>query len=645
MDKAKKTKSKPTAFNPLQEKSRIRRLIHLPKWAWTVSGFPGVNPKATTKPRYIRWSLIVAFKLRRIYFPLMSVRIVLLTLLSFILCYFLPQRHTGLSHVFAITSSAAALQVLTVIIGSLAAILAIIFSIVLVVVGIVRKYAYRGKLSDVFGYYPLRELLLFYVTAVVSSLYVLATISDTLTIRSIHLICLEIYFFVVALLALYPAVKGLLDVTDPVTTVPRLIKEIKKSVAQFGRFSLTGDSEVIPAEVTHPIFVLRDIAIKALSENDEVTTMQIINSMSRRLSVLVKQEKDAQNRRSIIDAFLLVWRSLMLRAVMLESEGVLFCLIDAIKAINVSTAKRDFTWFEVLELNRFHLELISKSLEGGYEEVATRAVYLLGGVFEWNIPNIPPASELFMFADNKALATFDKDSEKDLKWEHLTSDLIRLLGSAAEEAIKYNNEAVARAALSNLSGLIYKVDRAEQLSDHQKGVIIAQICWTIRDNVINGIDKLNISQLFLFIPGLDSYTHTGVLTSNKDYSKFPIIYYKDMYRRAIKKDVLTGYNLDGLRMVAFSLKDKLKNGDFKRVHKLMLYLVVLLDDVREKTESQETELARECYLAAYDKLKSIQLLVKELNDAEINNSIATALKKFKNISQLRKMQNNYDDLW
>jgi hypothetical protein len=118
-----------------------------------------------------------------------------------------------------------------------------------------------------------------------------------------------------------------------------------------------------------------------------------------------------------------------------------------------------------------------------------------------------------------------------------------------------------------------------------------------------------------------------------------------MYRRAIKKDVLTGYNLDGLRMVAFSLKDKLKNGDFKRVHKLMLYLVVLLDDVREKTESQETELARECYLAAYDKLKSIQLLVKELNDAEINNSIATALKKFKNISQLRKMQNNYDDLW
>jgi hypothetical protein len=627
-----------------KQPSRLERIIGFPKWAWVVSGLPGVNFK-TSKPWYIRASLITAYHLRKMYYPLKSFRIVILSLIAIIICYLIPQRHSGIGHFFVISSSAAAIQLLTVIIGSLSAILAVIFSIVLVVVGVIRKYAYRGKISSVFGYYPLRELLLFYGVVVVSSMYVLATIGQSLTLRSIHLIDLEVYLYIAALIGLYPAMRSLLDVTDPVSSVPRQLKEIKKGVAQFGRFAMAGESEIIPAEAAHPIFVLRDIAIKALAENDEVTTIQIVNSMSKRLGELVKEEPAPEERRSIIGAFILVWRSIMIRAVRLESEGVLLCLLEAIKSINLDTSKRDFKWFELMELDRFHFELISKAIEAGFEEVAIRGIYLVEGSLEWNIPNIPPAKDLYSFAKHVKGEVWNSDSDRELKWEHLTSEPIRLLSNICSVAIKFNNENVTRAAISNLSALIPKINDAKQLSDKQKGVTIAQLSWSIRDAVVEALDNMEMSQFFLLMPGISDFDYRGLMTSNKEYSKFPFIYYKDMYRKAISKDQLTSFTIDPIRMAAYSLVNKLKTGSFKRVHKLLMYLIVLLDDIREHSKDRKTEQAKECYLAAYDKMKDIQKIVKELNDDEINSAIKNNLKKFKDITALRKTRNHYDDLW
>jgi len=635
---------KPTPPAAPKPPNKLMRILKFPKWAWVVSGLPGVNFK-DGKPLYIRLSLITAFHLRKIYYYLMGLRVIILALIALIICYLTPQRHSDINHIFLISSPAAAIQLLTVIIGSLSAIIAVIFSILLVVVGVIRKYAYRGKISSILSYYPVRELLLFYGIVVISSVYVLATLSDSLTLRSIHLISLEVYFYIIALIGLYPALRSLLDVTDPVTSVPRSLKEIKKGVSQFGRFAMSGESEVIPAEVAHPIFVLRDIAIKALAENDEVTTIQIINSMSKRLSELVEEENDAQNRRGIIGAFILVWRSIMIRAVRLESEGVLLSILEAIKSININMSKRDFKWFESMELNRFHFELISKAIEAGFEEVAVRGTYLIEGTVEWNIPNIPPAKDLYSFAEHPEGETWNNDSDRELKWEYLTSNPIRQLGNVCSVAIKFNNENLARTAISNLSSLIPKFEEANHLSDQQKGIIISQISWQIRDGVIQALDNMKVSQFFLLIPDLDDYTHEGVMVSDKDYSKFPIIFYKDMFRKAIEKDQLSSFTIDNIRMASYPLVKKLKSGDFKRVRKILLYLVTLLDDIRDHTKNRKTVQAKESYLAAYDKMVDIQKSVEELKDKEINKYIEDNLKKFNNIDKLRESQNSYDDLW
>jgi hypothetical protein len=451
--------------------------------------------------------------------------------------------------------------------------------------------------------------------------------------------------FVVALLVLYPTLKKLLDASDPRSPIPELLKTLGKGVSQFGRFALTHDSEVIPAEASHPLFILRDIAIKTLAEDDEVTTIRIVYGMSERLDQIVSSTPDAQERRNIIDAFLLVWRSLMLRAIRLESEGVLLALVDVIKAINVSTSKREFMWYETLELHSFHTELISRTAQAGFDEVAKRAIYLLEGIFEWNVPkNLPPADELYDFNDSKPEESRPHDSDKELKWHHLTFDFIGIVRSVALTMVDIKSETLTAAGVSVLDSMLGQVAKAN-LTDRQKGMILAQTSYSIKEVTLAALEKENIAQFFLFLPALDRYTHEEIAVSDKDYSKYPFIFYRDIFKKAIEKGKLSSYIIDTLRMLSFRLRDKLKQGQFDKPRKLLFFLIDLIDDIRTNTQDRLNEQDQECYIAAYDTLQSIQEIVTDLNDKEVNERIKKSLKKFSKIQSLKKTQDKGDGLW
>jgi hypothetical protein len=178
-------------------------------------------------------------------------------------------------------------------------------------------------------------------------------------------------------------------------------------------------------------------------------------------------------KREIINSFLIVFRTISRQAIRLHQEGTLMTVLDVIETLHNFCAENKTPWHELIELNQFISDFLQEILITGLDEISSRGLYMIERIMKKHLEkNIPKEEEIWTlhFHQNEN-NEIKHEPEKDLQWEHVANEYIRILSNITEKAIRLHKGETVRTGMIALSRVVSDVLNM-QLGDLQKHFII-----------------------------------------------------------------------------------------------------------------------------------------------------------------------------
>lgn len=541
-----------------------------------------------------------------------------------------------------ISDSQSVINLLASIIAALSSILGIIVAILLVAFQILRKTYATYAVRDVFDNTSLLSLFTLFVMTIIVSSISLAGIENPLSIRNINLSYVSFFSFTICLAVLYPLSKNIISSVRSKTRIKDIVSEIdKEKISQLFdqshhiRPRIPEPSKQMSVLEENPLYLLSEISIRAIKEDDRLLPKMILYESTNRLVFLIgKEVKSKGDIRLLIRAFLIIIENSASQAIRQRKQSVLRSIFTVIREIHLFCASKKIVWHELIELNNTLNEIIEKAIKKDMEDAALSGFYTIGDICKAHLQtNIPEQEELWMlhFSLGKK-KNLPADTDKDLQWKAVSDGFPDMAFSLSKKAIELGKANIVNNGLFCLYTIISSTANIE-LGNLQKEYIISK-CYLHSERILlKCADKNLYGRLSPSFP----FSHTlilRILSKNLSFSKIPIIRFCETLIKLAEKEFFDPFLLNELGTIGRHSITKIKGNNIYT--KSLLFICDSLNEIRKILEKEEPIISKSYYLELYKQVKSFEKWMEKENKSHQSayEKISQLLIQFKDIESL-----------
>jgi hypothetical protein len=429
------------------------------------------------------------------------------------------------------------LTILTIIPTALSSILGILVAIMLVLFGTLRKIYASNAFKELLQSYKLKSLFTLYISTILIS--ILAIVKK----ENIFLSYLSILLFFACIIILYPLFKSALDKPTSKIKIKKIIDEITfENINKISRMARARIDPPIPLNYQlkiieeHPIFILKEITIRAIKNYEKITLKVILSESTNRLLNLLKENDGSYDNRNIINTFLTILSNAIDQAIEQKEEEILYIVLIEIEEIHKFCAKNNILWHDVIELNETLDNLLEKSVKNGFNEVVFRGIFTVKRIlFMHLLENVPIENKLnLLYLGKKIKKDISDNYEEEIQWEMVSTTYLGMLSSVVKKSIELKKEQLIFTGINCFSNIASEI-MSLSLGNFQKKDIISTCYYYIETYILECAEnKIKITR-FAF----NYLVIEKALKNDTVYSKIPLIRFAETLIQLSKKGALS----------------------------------------------------------------------------------------------------------
>lgn len=593
-----------------------------------------------TKHRLVRlWRFIVAKFSHEPY----RLAVLLLLLLLEVLALFGIDKEFSFGLYF--DQQSAIVEVFSVVIGALAAILGIVIAFLIATFEMNKRYLSSNYAESLFRNDTLRGLVVLYVGTIIISLSGLVAINSKEVSLITNLALITSYLFIVCIVVLIPRMRQLVAETNTSKEIAK-IADIMVARASPGYFSI-GEPQ---------LNLLMEIGKKASAEGEESIVIELVNVLNDKLDVLTEylgKDEGIIHRaqpRDMASSFAAIFYVIGKATLLNRQQNITEYAARSLLHLMTIYAQKQQMYYTLIEAEKYFIKLTKAVIADGNEELVSSLVYGFNNFVETQFKhNTPPAEELFMFE------AFDKSRDnKDIKydlnnhWHHISSDYIFKYRDLIKHAIKHSNGDALQTLLSSLQSLSRDIISMDELTDEHKQRTLGQLGYTLEwayTEAINGniITREDNFLIFMLDP---HYDLDEIVKAGQNYSVWNLQRVCKIFLYASKKGVISSQALNNIGTAGRSLKHLIK--DSQLAARAVIYIATILGKIKDVVaDDVKSDLwSAQIYLACYEQARSIQKWDKKVKVRSVTIKLNKLLQEYDRIDDAKQtLKLNEDDLW
>lgn len=523
----------------------------------------------------------------------------------------------------------AAFNILWGIIGALSSIMGIVIAIMLLAFEITQKkynfYAFKTFLGDE----KLKILTSLFLAAITISMITSLTLSDPLIPKNINLTYFSMCLFLVSLFCLLPYSRDIIFQTQSKEKIKKIVSDIDPAVIN------STDYFKIPMEQIedNPLFILSDIGAMSLENSDQLTANVILFECNEKLLWMLSNLPD---KRKSINAFLMIIKIISDRAIKLQSKSTLIAILEIIYEIHIFCANNKLLWDETIELNEFIENFLQETAKFDLDVITRRGLYMIEDIMiEHLYKNIPNENEISRLHINDPAST-PIDSDKNLQWDHVSNDYIKIISNIIEESIEFKNAHISSIGLASLINISSRIAEST-LGDLQKADILWKTYYYAKILSIKSIDN-NLHKKTVFLFPFEPLSILRALEKHAEFSKIPLVAFSEFLLKSAQKDSLDIFTLNCLGTIGRGAADKLNTN---KIYKEALILIIdVVNKLKKIIEINLSEEKKDIYLELYRQTESLKKWTEKITkkDIRLEKILNTTLLKFDKFKMVKKEQ-------
>jgi hypothetical protein len=551
---------------------------------------------------------------------------------------------TRLAELVRITDIQAGTTLLSAIVGSLSSILGILVALILVTFELSRQSYSHHAFRLVFGHPRFLELVTWYLTTILLSLYVLLSLSPPLSLRSNALMMASLVTATISLVILAPSCYAVVRRPHAKSQITTLAAAIGwDAISELGRFrSPRAPADEVAALEENPIFILGELGIRTIRQRDRITPRLILGEFGNRLLELLNAAGNSSlgPRRQIIESFLVGVRPVATVAI---EEGAVETVASAFgfyERVHRFAAEKQLAWHELIELDELADELIALTIKNDLDVVLRNANYTLVRVALGHLRHNVPAEEALWLLQVRAgrdiHALPDRDKTKDAdafnQWRHISDTYTRCIAEGGTRAVVARRRDAVIASFSALQHLRSEITDLP-LGPLQKEDLTFSICTKARHLIASAARDGIYDALML---GLSPFNSFALDRSNGERAdKTLLMQWAATLLEVSAAGRLEGFELNDLGTCGRGLASEVSQQMFPR--QAMLLIAETFDRLRRDIEAKGGPNAKRLYLELREQVLSLQQWLKQANATvlEIDSKIAEVLANFPSYEAFR----------
>jgi len=491
--------------------------------------------------------------------------------------------------------------VLSVIISSLSAILGIVVAIQLVAFEILRRKFYSFAYKEFFKSKNSKYLYIRFIVSIILSILTLLTLKESASNLNYLFTYLSLFLFLYCLIILFPSTKRLMLLSISKEKILELINNI--DIKTIENYTNTSTPESVKQRIetieNNPIYILSDICVRSIMEEDRITPHFILIETGSRLIDLLNNSDKRNEARTIINSFFMIYKPTFIKAIHYKQSGVISTLLDVIERLHNYCADNKFVWVSMIEMDEDIEKIIIRLIKEGNTDLSQRGIWLLKRVFLKQLfNNLPPEEEidcLFDFDPDRKV-----DHDKSSQWNHIGRDYLYMFDKIISIAINSERSEAVETGLSSLISIADEVNEST-IGDRKKNSIIS-FCYNYASSLsIKSVDAGLLKRSQFLIPFDSMYS---IINSAKDYSKLALKYVGNTYIEIAKRSNLNIFHIYEIVPIGRHCMSKVGQSDF--YEEASIYLIDILNELQHIV-LQGSQIDKENLLAEiHNHVKSIR---------------------------------------
>lgn len=540
----------------------------------------------------------------------------------------------------------AVVEIFSVIMGALAAILGIVIAFLIATFEMNKRYLSSSYAENLFRNDTLRGLVVLYVGTIVISLAGLIAVNSKETSLITNMVLVASYLFVICILALIPRMRQLVAETN---TSKEITKIADAMVARAGRgyFSI-GEAQ---------LNLLMEIGKKASAEGEEGIVVELIDVLNEKIDALAEylgEDEGVIHRaqpRDMARAFSAIFYVLGRATLSNRQQNITeYAARSLLHLMRVYAQKRQM-YYTLIEAEKYFIKLTKAVITDGNEELISSLIYGFNNLVETQFQdNTPAAEELFMFDAFDKKKRDENDIKYDLNnhWHHISSDYIHKYRDLIKYAIKRNNGDALQALLSSLQSLSSEIIRMDHLTDEHKQRTLGQLGYTLEWAYTEAINSNHITReenfmIFMLDP---HYDLDDLIKTGQNYSVWNLQRVCKIFLYATKKGVVSHQALNNIGTAGRSLKHLIKDSELAA--RAVIYIVTMLGKIKEEVADKvKGDLwSAQIYLACYEQARSIQKWDKKIRVRGVTTQLNKLMAEYTKVTEAKQVTKlNEEDIW
>ena len=392
---------------------------------------------------------------------------------------------------------------LSAIASTLGAIVGILIAVALVSYELLRVsfagYATRELLrSAIF-----RHVLTLYVITIAVTVGAIAQIGKSVSPRAASLTWLVIFLSAACVAALIPVSKFILHSASPTRSrIAEMVKELDwralGRLEYLHRYPVSTQLEVMES---HPMFALRELALRSISEKDSITPRAIVSESGEqmlRYTKSISHEGDSDVIRTTYSSFLMLLRPVGVAALENRDESLLRTLMALYGQVHSTAASHKVSWSACIEFDEWAEDLLTAAAAAGLDSFLSSACWVISEVYTDHLKaNVPLEADIWIL--HEFTAEKEPDHQKMLQWENVSTRYPRIIAHLAIAAINNGHTGPVSSALLTFGNMISAVEGLEPLGMAQKRSAIRGLYYHIQQLLITSATKVgNVPTLGFF---------------------------------------------------------------------------------------------------------------------------------------------------
>lgn len=567
--------------------------------------------------------------------PLISILILTIILIS------IPFQ---LPNILDISNHNSAISLLSSIIGALSSILSIIIAIILVSYqlqkNIYSSYAYQ----HLFESSIVKHSILFYTYTIIISIICMSNIDNPLSKNNINIIYLAILLFLISIVLLFPFAKYIIFSSFSKNKILKLIERINSNDIYYLQYNNEFNADHVNFIENNPIYLLSDISVKSIQENDRLLSRLILHESTNKLLNILEHSKGKHEKRNIINVFSIIIYNSFKAAINFKSHiGIFYEIFKSLENIHLFCSKNKVEWHEVIELNEMLESISHEIIKSNNNEISRYSFYTINRIFISHLQNnLPNEKDIWELHINEPGFKSTHNVDASLQWSHVRDEYIRMIYKLSETAILGNNEKLFNTSLFMYKDIISNILRSK-LGLKQIKYLSSNVVYYCIKTIIEA-KKHNINITYLSLP-IDSFTIIDSIKNDNEISKFHLIKLSEIIIILTQNEIYDIHIHNELGTIGRSC---IENINSDKIYLQMVFFILdvfnqlrILLEKNISTESKKSLIEIFKQVSSFDAWKKS----KKLRNKKFSYKLNKILNDFKNVSKYNKEFSNINIKW